>query len=473
MWFDWRGEDAGMKTETIIKLENISKIYRLYKNKKERFKEALHPVGKKYHRDFYALKDINLEVKKGEILGIMGRNGAGKSTLLQIISDVLTPTSGARWTNGTVIPLLDLGAGFNPEFTGLQNIYFKAALQGMKKKEIHKRLDAILAFADIGDFVHQPVKVYSTGMKARLAFAVSVNIEPEILVVDEVLAVGDEFFKRKCYLKMQQLMQSGCTVIYVSHSRNAIVQLCTRAILIDGGELIFDGAPLQAARYYEKLLFAGPEHYAAVRQDIIGMKGEQLPAQGFAASESRPSAAAGMPDNFPDDEEVFRPEPFLLEGFTSRTAVRQKFLDVDIFDAQLKTLSGDDVNVLIMRETYVFSWRVRFNASLEQVQFATTFQDKKGMALAVMMLPGRNTQQTIPVSSGETCLIKHEFKCQLRPGTYYITATVFHVDPDKGRVPVSEITDLFMFKIAEDGTGPVRGIVELEQTGGITKLIED
>jgi lipopolysaccharide transport system ATP-binding protein len=431
-------------------------------------KEALHPAGKKYHRDFFALKDINLAVKKGEILGIMGRNGAGKSTLLQIISDVLTPTSGTKWTKGTVIPLLDLGAGFNPEFTGMQNIYFKAALQGLDKKAVDKQLDAILAFADIGEFVHQPVRVYSSGMKARLGFAVSVNIAPDILVVDEVLAVGDEFFKRKCYMKMQQLMQSGCTVIYVSHSRNNIVQICTRAVLLDGGELILDGAPLQVTRYYQALLYASAENYTGVRQEILELNGRQDLQR--ALSEGIQPGAAGTADHFTEDEEEMRTEPFLLESFGSRTAVSRKVLDVDIFDARMETLSGDCVNALIMRETYVFSWRVRFNASLEQVQFAATFLDKKGIALSGMILPGRKTQQTMQVSSGETYLIKNEFKCLLRPGTYYITATVFHVDPDKGRVPVSEITDLFMFKIAEDGNGPVMGIVDLGQTGGIIKL---
>jgi lipopolysaccharide transport system ATP-binding protein len=462
-----------MTLEIVIKLDNIVKSYRLYKGRKDRLKEALHPAGKKYHQDFHALRNVNLEVKRGEILGIMGKNGAGKSTLLQIISDVLTPTSGTKWTKGTVIPLLDLGAGFNPEFTGLQNIYFKAALQGLKKQEIDKRLDAILAFADIGDFVYQPVNVYSSGMKARLGFAVSVNIDPEILVVDEVLAVGDEFFKRKCYLKMQQLMQSGCTVIYVSHSRNAIVQLCTRAILLDDGELIMDNAPLAVTRQYERLLYAAPENYPAVRRDIAGLEKRQETARDFFADESGQTGADGSAGDFMDDEAELDRNPLFLEDFTSRTAVSRRVLDVDIFDARMETESGDSVNVLTMRETFIFSWRVRFNASLEQVQFATTFQNKKGIALSGMMLPGRNTQQTIRVGSGETYLIKNEFKCLLRPGTYYVTATVFHVDPDKGRVPVSETADLFMFKIAEDGNEPVMGIVDLGQTGGIIKLADE
>jgi len=282
--------------------------------------------------------------------------------------------------------------------------------------------------------------------------------------------VGDEFFKRKCYMKMQQLMQSGCTVIYVSHSRNAIVQLCTRAILLDEGELIMDGTPLTVTRQYEKLLYTAPKNYPAVRQDIVGLNKGQGTAQDFSTGESGLTATDGSAESFTDDEAELDRKPLFLEDFTSRTAVSRKVLDVDIFDARMETESGDSVNVLTMRETYVFSWRVRFNASLEQVQFATTIQNKKGIALSGMMLPGRNTRQTMAVSSGETYLIKNEFTCLLRPGTYYITATVFSIDPDAGRIPVSETTDLFIFKIAECGGAPVMGIVDLGQTGSIIKL---
>lgn len=461
-----------MTPDIVIKLDSIAKSYRLYKNKKDRMKEALHPAGKKYHRDFFALKDINLAVKKGEILGIMGKNGAGKSTLLQIISDVLTPTSGTKWTKGTVIPLLDLGAGFNPEFTGMQNIYFKAALQGLDKKAVDKQLDAILAFADIGEFVHQPVRVYSSGMKARLGFAVSVNIAPDILVVDEVLAVGDEFFKRKCYMKMQQLMQSGCTVIYVSHSRNNIVQICTRAVLLDGGELILDGAPLQVTRYYQALMYASADSYDVVRQEILELKSGIAPSRDFSVAEEQGPAAAGSPDMFLDEEADSMIEPFLLTGFRSRTVVIKKYFDVDIIEPRMETLTGENVNSLVMHEQYVFSFQVKFGLDLECVQFAAAFQNIKGITISGLVLPGKNDGQTIAIKKGETYEIKNRFRCILVPGIYYISAFVFTADPGAGRLPVSQAHDLFVCKVLNGGRPFFRGMVEMEQEGEICRIAE-
>ena len=212
-------------SDLAISVKNLSKMYRLYDRPADRLKESLHPFKKQYHRPFYALKEVSFEVKKGEILGIIGKNGAGKSTLLGVISGVLTPTSGQCSVKGRISPLLSLITGFNPELTGIDNIFLNGTIKGYSKKEMSAKMDEILDFADIGEFVRQPLKVYSSGMRARLAFALAVNVDPEILIVDEVLAVGDDLFRRKCYARMEHLFQSGCTVLFVSHHIPQIVEI--------------------------------------------------------------------------------------------------------------------------------------------------------------------------------------------------------------------------------------------------------
>ena len=190
-----------MNKNTAIKVTNLSKVYKLYDKPADRLKESLHPLKKKYHKEFYALNDVSFEIKKGETVGIIGKNGAGKSTLLKIITGVLTPSGGHVHVNGRIASLLELGAGFNPEYTGVENIYLQGTLMGYTKEEMESKIQAILDFADIGDFVYQPVKSYSSGMFARLAFAVAINVEPDILIVDEALSVGDVFFQNKCFKK--------------------------------------------------------------------------------------------------------------------------------------------------------------------------------------------------------------------------------------------------------------------------------
>jgi len=238
----------------MIKVNNLTKIYKLYDSPKDRFKEALNPFGKKYYHDFYALKDISFEVKKGETVGIIGKNGSGKSTLLKILTGVLTPTSGSYCVNGKVSSLLELGTGFNPELTGVENVYFNATLLGYTKEEIDKKLDDILSFADIGEFVHQPVKTYSSGMYVRLAFAVAINVDPEVLIVDEALAVGDAAFQMKCIDRINKMIENGVTLLFVSHDPGAVKRLCKRAILLEKGNMIKVGNPEEVFDLYNAML---------------------------------------------------------------------------------------------------------------------------------------------------------------------------------------------------------------------------
>jgi len=248
----YNSNDLAMHNETVIEVDHVTKRYKLYKSKKYRAVEALFPFFDKYHKDFYSLKNINLTVKKGEIIGVLGKNGSGKSTLMKLIAGVTVPTAGTVRTKGNIVPLLELGSGFHPEFTGYENIYFYTAVLGYPKEIIRQKLQDIIDFAAVGEFIDQPVKNYSSGMKSRLAFSVSINIDPDILILDEVLSVGDGEFKEKSYQKMREFFNREKTILFVSHSMIAIKALCTRAILLEKGELIMDDTPEKVIDHYEE-----------------------------------------------------------------------------------------------------------------------------------------------------------------------------------------------------------------------------
>lgn len=227
-----------MQNDIAIKVCNLSKCYKLYDKPVDRLKESLNPFKKKYHKDFYALNEVSFEIKRGETVGIIGKNGSGKSTLLKIITGIVTPTKGNIIINGKISALLELGAGFNPEFTGIENIYMNGAIMGYSRKEMDHKLAGIIDFADIGEFIYQPVKMYSSGMFARLAFSVAISIDPDILVVDEALSVGDFMFQHKCMKKFKDLQNNGTTILFVSHSTQQIISTCNKAILLNEGHMI-------------------------------------------------------------------------------------------------------------------------------------------------------------------------------------------------------------------------------------------
>ncbi len=241
-----------------ISVRNLSKKYPLYERRKHRLVEALHPFKKKYHKDFWALKDVSFEVSQGETMGIIGQNGAGKSTLLQIISGIMVPTLGEVKVNGRVSTLLALGAGFNPESTGRDNVYMNGIIMGQSRQEIDVRFSDIISFADIGAFIDQPVKTYSSGMYIRLAFACAIHVDPDILIVDEALAVGDAKFKNKCFHRFSNFKKSGKTILFVTHDINAIVKHCNHAILLDKGCMIGIGKPMYVSNCYVDLLEGKP-----------------------------------------------------------------------------------------------------------------------------------------------------------------------------------------------------------------------
>jgi len=256
-----------------IIIQNVTKKYKLYSQPINRLKEALHPLSKSYHHDFLANNDITFSIKKGEVVGIIGKNGSGKSTLLKMITGVVTPSSGTIEVHGKITAMLELGAGFNPELTGMENLYMSGAISGFSKEEMEAKIADIVAFADIGEFIHQPLKTYSSGMKARLGFAFAINSEPEILIIDEALSVGDVAFQRKCYSRIEDTCKDeGTTVLFVSHSGGVIKQLCSRAIMLLGGQKVLDGTPKDVVNLYEKFGESKHDSIAAIQKEFKALQ---------------------------------------------------------------------------------------------------------------------------------------------------------------------------------------------------------
>ena len=272
-------------SDIVLRVENLSKCFEMYEKPIHRLMQTLCAGKRQYYKEFWALRDINFEIYRGECVGIIGRNGAGKSTLLQIITGTLAQTTGTVFTKGRVAALLELGSGFNPEFTGRENIYLNGTILGLTEREIDERLDKILAFADIGDFIEQPVKNYSSGMMARITFAVNAHIDADILIVDETLSVGDVFFQQKCALHLKKLMERGTTLLFVSHSTAAVRELCSKALYLDSGRMVtFADASSAIALYLKEVskpLYDESDKFSKEvegKQEINGTTGQEAPS---------------------------------------------------------------------------------------------------------------------------------------------------------------------------------------------------
>lgn len=439
--------------EIAIRLENVSKFYKLYDSKRDRLKEALDPRRRKRHREFYALRGVDLEVRKGEILGVVGRNGAGKSTLLKLVAGVIPPSGGRVEVRGRVSALLDLSAGMNPNLDGIRNILFGGIMLGFTMEEMRRKLEGIVAFADIGEFIRQPLRTYSSGMRARLGFALAVNVEPEILVVDEVLAVGDELFRRKCYAKMESLMSAGCTVVYVSHAINTVNELCSRAILIEGGRIILDDEPKRVTIGYEKILYGSPEQREEIRLSVQGpprtseAASPSSPSNGPDAGEASPLFDSPQPEDL-DSEPSNRPclhVSYFLDRFQSKTRVLHRMELIDLVDIHLETAAGERVNVLFPNDSYLLRFNVRFDADASNVAFACTFKTEKGRLMSGVRFPPRGrTLDRATARSRYSFQLK--FRCALQAGTYYVDCGVLGFADGRKRV-LSAIYDALVFKV--------------------------
>ena len=306
-------DDASVGDGIAICARNLDKVYKLYDRSIDRLKESLHPLRRRYHHDFYALRDVSFEIAKGETFGLIGKNGSGKSTLLKIIAGVLTPSGGNLEVRGKVSALLELGVGFNPDMTGLENIYFSGTIMGYSREEMDSKVEDILSFADIGDFIHQPVKTYSSGMFVRLAFAVATKVDPEILVVDEALAVGDIFFQSKCMLLMRKMIDSGVTLLFVSHDTSSVTNLCKRAIYLESGSIKAMGDALGVTDCYLKdmrqLIYRATPECETPAQELLDVgQGGALASRGRKAEAADPELDDGICDGL-----VFKVDPAFAE----------------------------------------------------------------------------------------------------------------------------------------------------------------
>lgn len=384
-------------SDIAIQISNLSKAYKIFEKPTDRIKESLNPFGKRYSKDFYALHNVSVSIYKGETIGVIGKNGAGKSTLLKMITGVLTPSSGNITINGRIASLLELGAGFNPEMTGIENIYFNGTIMGYTKKEIDAKLDDILDFADIGDFIHQPVKMYSSGMFARLAFAVNVNVKPDILIVDEALSVGDVFFQNKCFKRMADLQKQGVTVLFVSHDMGSIRQLCSKCLWLDNGTKRQYGPveEVAAAYFNEQLAERNQLHKEAVKQPQEVDRGIQPVLT---------------------EKQMILPRLAPCQGFFNKDVVIQSFVFLE---------NGRQAAILEDGHTYEAVMAVEFHKAFDKLIYGFVVENNKGIAVIGVNSWMTSQGKTINVDSPGTILARFTFTMpKIMQGSYTVSPAV-------------------------------------------------
>lgn len=385
------GESSPNGDGIAIRVQNLTKIYKLYDRSIDRLKESLHPLRRIYHHNFYALKDVSFEIRKGETFGIIGRNGSGKSTLLKIIAGVLTPSGGNLEVRGKVSALLELGIGFNPDMSGRENIYFSGTIMGYSREEMDAKVDDILAFADIGAFINQPVKTYSSGMFVRLAFAMATNVDPDILIIDEALSVGDIFFQTKCYKKFDEFQQKGKTILFVTHALDNVIRYCQRGVVLENGVKLIDSDAKSAVDVYKRLMVNCYEN-----GDEQEKKRDSNVIEQFEAGLVRHQCRVNPDATIYGDGGV-------------------EIIDYGFFDK-----NGVPGSVLFNNEPFSISMKVLFKEDIENPIFAFTVKDIKGMDIA-----GTNSlyENVEPVRylKGETAVVEFIQMLNMAPGQYLLS----------------------------------------------------
>ena len=377
--------------ESSIYLKNLSKKYPIYNRPSQKLLELLTLGKKQFHREFWALRDIHLEVQAGTTLGIVGQNGSGKSTLLQIVAGILRQTSGDCFVDGCVSALLELGSGFNPEFTGRENVFMNGVIMGLTRGQIEKRLDAILKFAEVGDFIDQPVKTYSSGMFMRLAFSLAIHVDPDILLVDETLSVGDLVFQHRCINRIRRLREQGKTILFVTHDLQAVTRLCDRAILLDGGEKLEDGTPEKVVQRYQALVFEREKKAAG---------------KGYSGAQIQPDGTL----------EVVTSIPYIHHRYGNRGA---EILGIILCSHKGQVLdevrAGQEVRLLIS---------ARFHQDIENPIIGFTVRDRLGVEITSSNTPYEGLDLP-PGKPGDTVTVAFRIRVpQLRPGSYSISPAV-------------------------------------------------
>lgn len=452
-----------MSSEIAIKVENLSKCYQIYDQPRDRLKQFVFPhlqrgfglQVKHYFREFWALREISFKIRKGETVGVIGRNGSGKSTLLQMICGTLNPTSGSINTHGRVAALLELGSGFNPEFTGRENVFLNAAVMGLSHEETESRFDTIVEFADIGDFIDQPVKAYSSGMMVRLAFAVAINVDPQILIVDEALSVGDELFQRKCFSHIEALRKAGATILFVSHSGAAVVELCDHAILLDSGELLATGKPKQIVGRYQKLLYAPAEKRSHLREKFrreseAGVTYVTADVEGESNSVQITAACQDFTDSY---------DPALKPTST----IAYESYGAFIHDPAIYTLDGERVNNLTRGKTYRYCYRVIFEKAANHIRFGMLIKTTNGIELGGSVSAASNRTSLSHVEAGSEYSITFDFCCKLNSGVYFLNAGV-NGEMDGSETYLHRLIDVAMFRVLSESENLSTGVVDFSCT---------
>ncbi len=456
MSFDGREAEPG---GVAIEAHGLSKFYQIYARPEDRLKQMLWHGRRRYYREFFALRDVDIRVMRGETVGIVGRNGSGKSTLLKILCGVLEPSAGSLAVHGHLAPLLALGAGFNPEFSGRDNVLMNAAVLGISDEQVAERMDSIIAFADIGAFLDEPVRSYSSGMYARLAFAVAIHSDPEILVIDEILAVGDEAFTRKCFARIQQIKAQGSTILCVSHSTSMITELCDRAVLLDGGLRLLTADPKTVVSQYRRLAHAPPAQVARVRDEIAEI--DRDPAAARRAATTTEVAAVELSGDAEDVADVpaaasratFDPhmKPSSTVTYEARGA---RITNVRVIDARDRR-----VNVLEPGGSYSYIFDVAFDEAATGVRFGMMLKLVTGFELGGQVSAALGSG--IPfVERGATVRVRFRFRALLAPGAYFANAGVLALDEDD-EVFLHRVLDAVMFRVDARPSDAVTGRVDL------------
>jgi lipopolysaccharide transport system ATP-binding protein len=441
-----------MSSEIAIEVGDVGKCYHIYGNPRDRLLQMLARGRRRFFREFWALRHVSFDIRKGETVGIIGRNGSGKSTLLQILCGTLAATEGSVRAAGRIAALLELGSGFNPEFTGKENVYLNAALLGLTRQETAARYPDIVAFADIGDFIDQPVKTYSSGMAVRLAFSVAINVTPEILVVDEALAVGDELFQRKCFSRIEVMRNSGATILLVTHSGSTVTELCDRAILLDRGEMLSAGPPKSVIGDYQKLLYAPQERRAAIRDQI--QSGTQHAGRASASpGPDAPAPKAGAATVGTVPEEFFDP------GLKPQSTVTYESHGAVIGDAQILNMAGEPVNCLRRGHTYRYVYGVRFERAATNVRFGMLIKTPSGIELGGGASASGLDEAISAVAPGAEFNVEFRFNCTLNPGVYFLNAGVVGTR-DNEETYLHRVLDACMFRVVPEPAPLATGIVD-------------
>lgn len=421
-------------SEIAVSIENVSKCFQRYAHPVDRLKDLLFSQQSRADH-FWALRNVNLEIPRGKTLGLVGRNGSGKSTLLQILVGTLNATSGQVKVAGRVSALLELGSGFNPEFTGRQNVFFNGRILGLHREEIERRFDEIAKFADIGDFIDQPVKTYSSGMFVRLAFAVATSVDPDIFIVDEALSVGDEIFQRKCFARIKAIQERGGTVIFVSHSATSIIELCNTAALIDQGELLLQGKPKFIVSKYHKLIYAPAEQLEGVRQEIRELN--SYPSEQSIQTTSSENQLQPQLNEVSEDSYDPNLIPKSTVNYLSRGA--------EIEEPHIKNLAGETVNLLRHGEQYIYCYKVKFTQPSYGVRFGMLIKTNSGFELGGAASHSPNNPIEI-IAPGKTVKVEFKFTCCLLSGVYFLNSGVVGL-VDGVEMFLHRCTDIAMFRV--------------------------